>query len=419
MHQRTEEEPGHARVDGRRRATHQPPATAALIHTLSISPYTPAVECSVSRMKNTSATFTRLAAAPPRQPGPPPPGPADPAASPPVPRPRGRLVPGLGPRLAARTLSADVPFLAARPALLQDRLTGKVHAALAPAWSPPCGSGARLRGRAVATRRCGAVRRPAAAMAGSFRVSEEWDPQPEPPSAGRPARREHHAQDRGLAGAPSPWAGRRRRPWTAAGRTARLGHGQAGGQHGNQSDDLRRPGRDASAHADGGLASPVATSSSRLSTRSATRPVQRTSSTGAPPRRSAPPPPRPPPAPRCCKFQHQRGRGQESTAQGHRPRPAARYTSPHPRPGRRSRPAAPSRGPPASLRGPSCRARPAPVARPRPGQRSCPPEQRLSHRCEDMLRSMSFTSVPGKQAFRVQPARRANCYTPDRIESHG
>ena len=49
--------------DGRRRATHQPPATAALTQTLSISPYTPAVECSVARMKNTSATLTRLAAA--------------------------------------------------------------------------------------------------------------------------------------------------------------------------------------------------------------------------------------------------------------------------------------------------------------------------------------------------------------------
>ena len=49
--------------DGRWRATHQPPATDALTHTLSISPYTPAVECSVLRTKNTSATFTRLAAA--------------------------------------------------------------------------------------------------------------------------------------------------------------------------------------------------------------------------------------------------------------------------------------------------------------------------------------------------------------------
>ena len=49
--------------EGRRRATHQPPATEALIHRLPISPYTVAVECSVDRMKNTSATLTRLAAA--------------------------------------------------------------------------------------------------------------------------------------------------------------------------------------------------------------------------------------------------------------------------------------------------------------------------------------------------------------------
>src|SRR4029077_7513645 len=49
--------------DGRRCATPQPPATEALTHTLSISPYALAVECSVDRMKNTSATFSRLAAA--------------------------------------------------------------------------------------------------------------------------------------------------------------------------------------------------------------------------------------------------------------------------------------------------------------------------------------------------------------------
>ena len=160
--------------DRRRRATHQPPATAALTQTLSISPYAPAVECSVARMKNTSATLTRLAAAttaPTRTTA------ARTSGSRRTPQPSG--APGAGRFRASSRVSRSAPsppvFRSARgaPPMFPSGRAAQLSSGTASLAQSRCSgtrrvtamrSGVRLKERLVRPRRV-RIRRPAAAMA--------------------------------------------------------------------------------------------------------------------------------------------------------------------------------------------------------------------------------------------------------------
>ncbi len=147
------------------------------------------------------------------------------------------------------------------------------------------------------------------------------------------------------------------------------------------------PDANASATQTAAWASPVATSRNRLSTRSASRPVQRTSSTGGAAAAISTAATANPPAPRCCSSSTSAVAARKSPHEDTARAPLARYTSPHPRLGR------------------PVRARPAPVGpRPRlphrlgPDSASVPPARAATRRrdVKDILRSMSFTSAPGK-----------------------
>jgi len=211
-----------------------PPATptAALIHTLSIS--------RTRRPLNAACPDEEHSARSPGWPRPPranqdhPPGPADPAAFPhSVPRSRGRLVPGLGRARGPHPLRrCSVPR--ARPALLP----GPPHWQVTLLWRPrvtAMRSGARLRGRAVAPRGCGRIRRPPGDGQVSFPRQRGVGPATRTgPSCRRPAAARASCQGPGGLAERHRLAGRRRRPWTQQGGQARLGHGQAGGQHGTR-----------------------------------------------------------------------------------------------------------------------------------------------------------------------------------------
>ena len=77
-------------------------------------------------------------------------------------------------------------------------------------------------------------------------------------------------------------------------------------------------------------ASPVATSSSRLSARSASRPVQRTSSTGGAAAAISTAATANPPAPRCCSSSTSAVAARKSPHEDTARAPLARYTSRHP-----------------------------------------------------------------------------------------
>ena len=102
------------------------------------------------------------------------------------------------------------------------------------------------------------------------------------------------------------------------------------------------PDTNASATQTAAWANPVATSSSRLSARSASRPVQRTSSTGGAAAAISTAATANPPAPRCCSSSTSAVAARKSPHDDTARAPLARYTSPHRLSGRRvpPRPAA-------------------------------------------------------------------------------
>ena len=90
------------------------------------------------------------------------------------------------------------------------------------------------------------------------------------------------------------------------------------------------PAANASATQAAAWASPVATSRNRLSARSASRPVQRTSSTGGAAAAISTAATANPPAPRCCSSSTSAVAARKSPHEDTARAPLARYTSPHP-----------------------------------------------------------------------------------------